>query len=272
MDPDCIVYESAAQFSAIGAGIGFGPNVVCVTSLVSLPVPQVYYACRTRQWDGRRNVWVCVRIGDRPGGNILADANDVLLHFADGTTAKHTGTLGSDGIKSQMQKFLLGSAERNAGEAGNSQIYFRYHGLIFTFSSEKRKTVNDTYLLLEWSASLADLLTLVIAFPSRDKWASPEWVVCESTATSIFSVIERPDVWALFDHSPAPTDRGAQWRVRSARTQKAVKTSWEAGQLRDFELKGDGIDVLERSMRIRMPWIWSIDLRAELDRTRAIFR
>ncbi|KAI1823398.1 mannitol 1-phosphate dehydrogenase 2 [Xylaria intraflava] len=269
------------------------------------------------------------------------DSEDVVLHFADGTTAQHTAVLGCDGIKSQTRKILLGSDKYNAVFSGkcayrglipmdkaaelvgaqmamSSHIYFGYHGHILTFPIEAGKTMN------------------VVAFASRDEWTTPEWVVRVSkeemeadfkgwgpTAMAIISAMERPDVWALFNMPPAPTYYGTQPRiclvgdaahattphqgagagmgiedcyilgnligeaesvedldrvfkaydeVRRPRTQKLVETSRQAGQVWDFEGEGDDIDAVERNMRTRMEWIWSIDLPAELERARALAR
>ncbi|KAI1129066.1 mannitol 1-phosphate dehydrogenase 2 [Nemania abortiva] len=158
-------------------------------------------------------------------------SEDAVLHFADGTTAQHSAVLGCDGIKSQTRKLLLGSDKYNAVFSGkvayrglvpmtravqllgeekamNSQIYFGYHGHILTFPIEKGKTMN------------------VVAFASRDDWTAPNWVVQVSKeelladfenwgppATTIVSAMERHDVWALFDHPPAPTFYGTEPRI-----------------------------------------------------------
>ncbi|KAI0905198.1 mannitol 1-phosphate dehydrogenase 2 [Ustulina deusta] len=404
------VYESAAQFGEIGAGVGFGPNAVRAIGLVSPLMREAYHRCRTLQWAEKQSVWFGARVGDRrkaedddgtfahggrPGfrvgdelfeirypdcagisgvggvhrahfldelvrllpasvarfGKRLVDVDvaadgseDVVLRFADGTTARHTAVLGCDGIKSQTRRLLLGGgghwdavfsgkcayrglvpmarAVELLGEekAMNSQIYFGYHGHILTFPIEKGKTMN------------------VVAFTSRASWREPEWVARVTkdelladfrtwgpTATAIVSAMERHDVWALFDHPPAPTYYGTRPRiclvgdaahattphqgagagmgiedcyvlgnligeaksvadldrafraydeVRRPRTQKLVTTSREAGRLWDFELEGHGddVDALQRNMDSRMHWIWNVDLPAELERARAIFR
>ncbi|GAW18043.1 hypothetical protein ANO14919_075120 [Xylariales sp. No.14919] len=402
------VYESAAQFGEIGAGVGFGPNAVKAMMLISPEAKEAYNRCRTLQWESKQDVWFGARVGDRrkasedgtfahdgrPGfqigdeifemrysnadgiggvggvhrahfldqlvqlvpksvarfGKRLVEiskatdgSEDVVLHFADGTTAQHTAVLGCDGIKSQTRKILLGSDEWNAVFSGkcayrglvpmakavellgeekamNSQIYFGYHGHILTFPIEKGKTMN------------------VVAFASRESWTAAEWVArvpkeelmtdfrtWGPTATAIISAMEREDVWALFDHPPAPTYYGTRPRiclvgdaahattphqgsgagmgiedcyvlgnliggascaedldrafraydeVRRPRTQKLVTTSREAGRLWDFELEGHGddVDAVRRNMKARMRWIWNVDLPAELERARAIFR
>ncbi|KAI0479967.1 mannitol 1-phosphate dehydrogenase 2 [Xylaria cf. heliscus] len=289
------LYESAARFGEIGAGVGFGPNAVMAIGLISPEMKEAYQRCRTLQWDSKQNVWFTTRVGDRrkvaDGGETFehagrqakigdelfeiiypdlkkiglvggvhrahyldqlvqlipssvsrfgkrlvnltkaADSEDVVLHFADGTTAQHTAVLGCDGIKSQTRKLLLGSDKFNAvfsgkcayrglvpmtkaiellGEekAQNTQMYFGYHGHMLTFPIERGKTMN------------------VVAFTSRESWTTGDWVVRVSkeelladfrtwgpTAISIVSAMERHDVWALFDHPPAPTYYGTQPRI-----------------------------------------------------------
>jgi len=62
--------------------------------------------------------------------------------------------------------------------------------------------------------------------------------------------------------------------VRRPRTQGVVTTSREAGRLWDFELEGvmDDIDLLEENMRNRMGWIWEVDIAADMERAKEIFR
>ncbi|KAI0152788.1 mannitol 1-phosphate dehydrogenase 2 [Xylariaceae sp. FL1272] len=403
------VYESAAKFGEIGAGVGFGPNAVRAMKLISPEILKRYGSCRTKQWQGREKVWFASRVGDQrkagedgtfefegqPGfkvGDALyetpytdidelvdevggvggvhrahfldhlvemlpesiarfgkrliditkaEDSGDAVLHFADGTTAQHTVVFGCDGIKAQSRKILLGSNDYDAvfsgkccyrglvpmtkavehlgaENANNSQIYFGYHGHILTFPIAGGKIMN------------------VVAFASRKSWDSNEWIATATRedmmadyetwgppATTIVSVMEKTDIWALFDHPAAPTYYGTQPRiclvgdaahastphqgagagmgiedayilgnligesksveeldkalraydeVRRPRTQKLVTTSREAGTLWDFELEGDDIDAVRRNQDSRMHWIWTIDLKAELERARAIFR
>lgn len=227
------LYESAAKFGEIGAGVGFGPNAVTAMGLISPQMKEAYHRCRTLQCEKKQNVWFTTRVGDRrkagddgetftyggrPGWRIgdelfeifypnldaigrvggvhrahyldqlvklipssvsrfgkrlvnltrATESEDVVLHFADGTTAQHTAVLGCDGIKSQTRKLLLGDDKFNAvfsgkcayrglvpmkkaveflGEekAQNTQIYFGYHGHILTFPIEMGKTMNGMF-------------------------------------------------------------------------------------------------------------------------------
>lgn len=60
--------------------------------------------------------------------------------------------------------------------------------------------------------------------------------------------------------------------VRRGRTQKLVTTSYEAGQLYDFELLGDDLDKIEENFSKRMHWIWNFDLEAHLEQAREIMK
>ncbi|KAI0197466.1 mannitol 1-phosphate dehydrogenase 2 [Astrocystis sublimbata] len=159
------------------------------------------------------------------------DSEDAILHFADGTTAQHTAVLGTDGIKSQTRKVLLGSDKYDAvfsgkcayrglvpmdkaieavgeEEARHAQMYFGYHGHILTYPIDLGRIMN------------------VVAFASREKWTKENWVVGVSkeemladfqtwgpTGVAIISAMERQDVWALFEDPPAPTYYGTQPRI-----------------------------------------------------------
>jgi salicylate hydroxylase len=151
----------------------------------------------------------------------------VLLTFADGTTAEHTTVIGCDGVKSRMRPILLGKdapastptftgkyayrglipmdkAVELLGDelARNAQMYFGYDGHVLTFPIEKGATMN------------------VVAFQTQHSgtWDSPEWVVPVKRAEmlqdfegwgdsvrDIVSLMQKTDVWALFDHRPAET-------------------------------------------------------------------
>jgi salicylate hydroxylase len=89
-------------------------------------------------------------------------SGDIVLHFADGTTAQHSAVIGCDGIKSRTREIVLGkkdpaahavftgkyayrglipmdeAAELLGDElARNSQLYLGYHGHVLTFPIEK---------------------------------------------------------------------------------------------------------------------------------------
>lgn len=61
-------------------------------------------------------------------------------------------------------------------------------------------------------------------------------------------------------------------QVRRPRTQKLVTTSKEAAMMYQFELLGDDLNKIQENMQDRMKWIWDVDLWAELERAKKIFR
>jgi salicylate hydroxylase len=169
----------------------------------------------------------------------------MVMTFEDDTSAEADAIVGCDGIKSRTRKILLGdnheassavfsgkyayrglipmdTAVESLGDelARNSQMYMGNHGHVLTFPIEKGKTMN------------------VVAFQSKpnEKWDNDKWIVSSTreemladfegwgeNVTSIVSVslitvpreklieltnlklMQRFDVWALFDHPPAPT-------------------------------------------------------------------
>ncbi|TKA68848.1 hypothetical protein B0A55_07310 [Friedmanniomyces simplex] len=164
-------------------------------------------------------------------GKRLEDVEDkgdhVVLRFADGTTAKHSALIGCDGIKSKVRLAVLGpdhpaanavftgkyayrglipmvdAAALLGDELGrNSQMYLGHGGHILTFPIEHGRTMN------------------VVAFSTKEdgKWEDSEWVKpldreamyrdfdgWVPAARKILSLMQKPDMWALFNHLPAPT-------------------------------------------------------------------
>jgi len=157
----------------------------------------------------------------------LPDGEGVRISFADGSTATASIAIGTDGIKSNIRPIVIGktnpaakatftgkyayrglipmnkAAELLGDErARNAQMYLGYNGHILTFPIEKGNTMN------------------VVAFRTEPsgKWENDQWVLpmdrskmeedfsdWGSNPKSILSLMEKPDLWALFDHPPAPT-------------------------------------------------------------------
>ncbi|CZR50600.1 related to salicylate 1-monooxygenase [Phialocephala subalpina] len=154
-------------------------------------------------------------------------AEKMVLTFHDGSTAEADAVIGCDGVKSRSRQILLGEnhqttnptftgkyayrglipMEKAVGAIGeelarNSQMYMGRHGHVLTFPIENGKTMN------------------VVAFQSKadGKWEDERWVLpmkkedifndfagWGDDVQHILSLMEKPDVWALFDHPPAPT-------------------------------------------------------------------
>jgi salicylate hydroxylase len=187
------IYEAAPHFGEIGAGVAFGPNAGRAMELMSPKIYDAFMKCKTGNADdSKSDSWFTIRVGDarrenkegfvREGkkvGDALFDkrlvemdeaedgSGDMVLKFADGSTAQHSAVIGCDGIKSLSRKWLLGrdnpaskavfsgkyayrglipmdQAVELLGKevAENSQMYLGYHGHLLTFPIEHGKTMN----------------------------------------------------------------------------------------------------------------------------------
>ncbi|GAB7352213.1 hypothetical protein MBLNU459_g2686t1 [Dothideomycetes sp. NU459] len=266
-----IIYESAAAFAEIGAGVSFGPNAARAMSMIDPRIEAGFRKCATNNaWPENQNYWFSFRRGQdltsKVGspicdlwcstgqtsvhraryldeviklvppevarfGKRIKDVDDcgdhVVLRFEDGTEATHSAVIGCDGVKSRIRQILLGvdnpaahpqftgkyayrglipmdDAARVMGDelARNSQMYLGKDGHILTFPIEKGRTMN------------------VVAFRTKEdgKWDDEQWVKpmqkadmyrefkgwVESTH-AIFGLMQKPDVWALFDTASAET-------------------------------------------------------------------
>ncbi|KAH3965011.1 hypothetical protein HBI70_177380 [Parastagonospora nodorum] len=151
-------------------------------------------------------------------------SGDAVLHFADGTTAQHTAVLGCDGIKSRTRALVLGESDATSAvfsgkyayrglipmekaveimgddQPRTAQMYVGYHGHVLTFPIAHGTILN------------------VVAFSSRPTWTDPKWVVQTSrvemledykdwspAVRNLIANVQSPDIWALFNHPPAPT-------------------------------------------------------------------
>jgi len=168
-------------------------------------------------------------------------SGDIVLGFADGTTAQHTAVIACDGIKSFARTWLLGKDDPAAkavfsgkyayrglipmseaikllGEevAQNSQMFLGYHGHLLTFPIEHGNTMNG--MLASSHAYVRLLKHAVVAFNSCDTWNDSKWVVGTSEeemnadfaawgphVQQIVRAMQKPDIWALFMHPPCHT-------------------------------------------------------------------
>ena len=147
----------------------------------------------------------------------------VRLYFDDGNAAEASAVIGCDGVKSKVRRCLFGekSDARFTGKyayrglvpmskaidllgetrARNAQGYLGYGGHVLTMQVERGTTMN------------------VVAFRTKldGKWENPQWVLptrkedinddfagWSDDVKKILNLMERPDVWALFDHPPIP--------------------------------------------------------------------
>jgi len=148
-----------------------------------------------------------------------------VLTFTDGTTAIAASVVACDGIKSRCRQVLLGDTHPAAKarftgkycyrglipmsdaiaalgeeEATNSQMYWMQHKHLLTFPIANGKTMN------------------VVAFASQDEWENEKWIIeaskqemyddyegCGEKVKTILSMMQQPDIWALFEHTDAET-------------------------------------------------------------------
>ena len=151
----------------------------------------------------------------------------VQLHFADGSKAEASAAVGCDGVKSNLRHIVLGNEDGAArpsftgkyayrglipmekavaslGDelARNSVMWLGNHGHVLTFPIEKGEMMN------------------VVAFQTKrdGKWENDDWVLpmdrekmegdfqdWGESVQKILSLMEKPDLWALFDYPPAKT-------------------------------------------------------------------
>ncbi|ORY00960.1 salicylate hydroxylase-like protein [Clohesyomyces aquaticus] len=150
-------------------------------------------------------------------------SGDASLLFADGTTAQHTAVIGCDGIKSRTREIVLGKQEAQAVFSGK----YAYRGLIpmqkaKEILGELEPTTPQMYVgysghVLTFPIARGTIMN-VVAFSSRSEWKDPNWVVQTTredmqadykdwspTVRAIVANMKNPDIWALFNHTPART-------------------------------------------------------------------
>ncbi|KAK4946507.1 hypothetical protein LTR10_014359 [Elasticomyces elasticus] len=272
------IYESASAFAEIGAGIALGPNSVKALQLLDPAINDGFKKCVTyndgveTDEDGnglgpKSAEWMDIRVGMKDGfldellklippstaqfGKALrsiesAEDQDenLILHFADGTTAIASAVIACDGIKSVVRRSLLedypshpasrpqptneyayrgmftnerfASLTKGHLSPGKGTIFCGDHGYIVMYPVEKGAFMNMVAIKREPDPSESAAVGSQSFTPSVKEEAN--WVQPVTTETvisdfadwgepiqALLSQIERPERWALFDHLPAPT-------------------------------------------------------------------
>ena len=158
----------------------------------------------------------------------------ITIHFADNTTASAHAAIGSDGVKSRIRQILLEQpsiaapltsiAPRFTGKyayrglipmseavealgpvAKRSHMIWGYDGHLVCFPVEQGKTLNIVAFRTqmknrgEWQNGEQWVLPANIDQVLEDyqNWSEP--------VKSLLRNLRKPDVWAIFEHPPAPT-------------------------------------------------------------------
>lgn len=150
----------------------------------------------------------------------------VRLTFEDGSSAEAEAVIGCDGVKSVVRRMLLRKSSVLEDLCFSGKCAYR--GLV---PMDKAKEAVGEYLATSSSMYLgpgAHVLTYpiahgtivnVVAFKDRDGgWPHEQWVVRKPKeemirdfqgmgrhVQQILQLMDDPDLWALFDHRPAPT-------------------------------------------------------------------
>lgn len=156
-------------------------------------------------------------------------ADGVRLHFADGGTADASAAVGCDGVKSKLRQIILGAEDAAAhpvfagtyayrglipiekavallGDemARNGVMWLGNHGHVLTFPIQKGEVMNVVAVKPKPDGVWTDEQWVLPMTDDRRKIESDfqDW---GSTVKNIVSLLEHPDVWALFDDPPART-------------------------------------------------------------------
>ncbi|KAL8840311.1 MAG: hypothetical protein Q9170_001395 [Blastenia crenularia] len=159
-----------------------------------------------------------VGIDDRPDGGYT-------LRFADGESTDADVVVGSDGIKSKCRQVLLGEDCPEAIPKFAKE--FAYRGMVpmeravavlgEEFARNSMVNIGPSCLTTTYPVEKGTLLNLV-ACCSIGKWAHEDWMVpssqeavrkdfagCGPVMQKVISMMDKPAMWALFDHPDCST-------------------------------------------------------------------
>ena len=148
-----------------------------------------------------------------------------LLKFADGMFVDADVVVGADGIKSRCRQILLG--ENSAEALPKFSKEFAYRGMVpmeravavlgDEFARNSMVNIGPGGLTTTYPVEKGTLLNLV-ACRSLEKWEHDEWVIpssaealkrdfvgCGPVMQKVISMMEKPSIWALFDHPECST-------------------------------------------------------------------
>ncbi len=159
--------------------------------------------------------------------NVEELAVGVRLRFEDGGIANASAAIGCDGVKSNLRRIVLGEHDEAAHASFTGK--YAYRGLIPMDKAVGLLGDEKARNSLMWTGVHGHVLTFpiehgecmnVVAFrtKSNGKWENERWVLpmdkegmendfanWGESVKKILSLMEKPDVWALFDFPPART-------------------------------------------------------------------
>ena len=148
-----------------------------------------------------------------------------LLNFADGISIDADVVVGADGIKSRCRQILLGENSSEALPKFSKE--FAYRGMVSMeravavlgdeFARNSMVNIGPGGLTTTYPVEKGTLLNLV-ACRSLEKWEHDEWVIpsssealkrdfvgCGPVMQKVISMMDKPSIWALFDHPECST-------------------------------------------------------------------
>lgn len=151
----------------------------------------------------------------------------VRLHFAHGGSTISSAVIGCDGVRSNVRRILLGDENPAAhpsfagkyvyrglipmteavdllGDdlARNGQMYLGYHGHLLTFPIEHGETMNVVAVQSKRDGKWEDERWVL---PTKEEDMRNDFAEWGQNVKGILSLMQKPDVWALFDYPAAAT-------------------------------------------------------------------
>ncbi|KAG8526571.1 uncharacterized protein KY384_008772 [Bacidia gigantensis] len=169
----------------------------------------------------------CVDVEVLEGSGVEDREGGVLVKFADGTEARHDAVVGCDGVRSVIRRAVLGEGDEAVEPVFSGKCCYR--GIV---GMEKARVILGEEMAMESQMYLGKgghVLTTpmnqgqavnVVAYHTKEdgKWEDETWIKSvtkqemvarfagfSQTVRDLIGVIEKPDLWAMFDHPPAKT-------------------------------------------------------------------
>jgi salicylate hydroxylase len=154
-------------------------------------------------------------------------SNGVRIKFEDGSEASASATVGCDGVKSNVRKWVLGKDDPASYPSFTGK--YAYRGILPMDKAANLLGDQAARNSTMWIGKQGHILTVpiekgellnVVAFKTKKdgKWDDKSWVLPQDrkhieddyadwgdSVKKIVSLMEKPDVWAMFNYPPAHT-------------------------------------------------------------------